>query len=193
MIFYQIKISHLFSFVNGRLKIKKDNLSIQIINSEGEVLRKNILLSNILPYQSKFVFFLNDQEKKFLYNKKGTIKIKHNFKGFFPRLLSGNIEKSKINSTLTHTYYDTSNQINKDTYWKNPVVKKFYDSSVSFPLLKEKNSYTELVIYPNFPKTNLKFDIEILTGNGKIIKKIKLILMIKKNLNQPFYLNIKIY
>ena len=99
-----------FSFVNGRLKIKKDNLSIQIINSEGEVLRKNILLSNILPYQSKFVFFLNDQEKKFLNNKKGTIKIKHNFKGFFPRLLSGNIEKSKINSTLTHTYYDTKSK-----------------------------------------------------------------------------------
>ncbi len=180
-----------FSFVNGRLKIKKDNLSIQIINSEGEALRKNILLDNILPYQSKFVFFLNDQEKKFLNNKKGTVKIKHNFKGFFPRLLSGNIEKTKINSTLTHTYYDTSNQKNKDTYWKNPDVKKFYDSSVSFPLLKEKNSYSELVIYPNFPKTNLKFDIEILSENGKIIKKIKSILVIKKKLNQPFYLNIK--
>ena len=47
------------------------------------------------------------KEKKFLNNKKGTVKIKHNFKGFFPRLLSGNIEKTKINSTLTHTYYDT--------------------------------------------------------------------------------------
>ena len=180
-----------FSFVNGRSKIKKDYLSLQIINTEGEILIKKIELKNILPYETKFIFFLNEYERSFLNNQKGTVKITHGFKSFFPRFLSGNIQNSKINSSLTHTYYDTSNQKNKDTFWKNPDKNKFFDSSVSFPLLKHKKSYTELVIYPNFPKSNLNFDLEIYNNTGKLINKLKSITRINGKLNRPYYLNIK--
>ena len=180
-----------FSFVNGRTRILRDDINIKIINTEGKIFRKKIVLKNILPYQTKFIFFMNDKERDFLNNKKGTVKIEHSFKSFFPRFLSGNIEKSKINSSLTHTYYDTSLQKNKEAFWKNPDKNKFFDSSVSFPLFKDKKSYTELVIYPNFPKWKLKFDLEIYSNEGKLVKYVKSILILKGKLDQPFYLNIK--
>ena len=80
---------------------------------------------------------------------------------------------NKNNSSLTHTYYDTSNQKDKITFWKNPNKKIFYDSTVSFPIFKNKNSYTELVVYPNFPKCNLKFNLEFYNELGKCIKILK--------------------
>ena len=180
-----------FSFVNGKSKILKDELKIQVINYFGETFIKKISIKNLKPYETKFVFFLNQNEKKFLKGKKGTVKIKHNFDSFFPRFLSGNIETNNNNSSLTHTYYDTSKQKNKDTFWPNPKKKIFYDSSVSFPLFKNKKSYTELVIYPNFPKCNIKFGLEIFDNNGLKIKKIKSVLKIIKKIENPIYLNIK--
>ncbi len=184
------KFKPFFSFVNGQNKIASEKISISIINSEGERYEKKMLIKNILPYETKFIFFLDDNEKKFLKNKKGTVKIKHNFNSFFPRFLCGNFEKTEYNSTLTHSYYDTSNQSNLNTFWKNPNIKKFFDSSVSFPLFKEKKSYTELVVYPNFPKWKLNFDLEIYDCYGKLNKKIKKVLKINKKLINPIYLNI---
>ena len=183
--------SPFFSFVNGNKKIINDKLSIKIINYLGEELNKKITLQNIKPYQTEFIFFLNEIEKKFLRNKKGSIKIKHNFKSFFPRFLSGNMDINKNNSSLTHTYYDTSNQKDKITFWKNPNKKIFYDSTVSFPIFKNKNSYTELVVYPNFPKCNLKFNLEFYNELGKCIKILKSVLVVNSKIRKPIYLNIK--
>ena len=181
-----------FAFVNGPKKTTKQILGVSIINGDGEKLEKKISINNLLPYETKFVYFLSDDEKKFLKNKKGTVKIKHNFSSFFPRFVSGNLEKKEYNSTLTHTYYDTSNESGSNTFWNNPKKQIFFDSTVSFPLFKEKKSYTELVVYPNFPKWKLSFDIEIFNKNGILINKIKNILKIEKKLLKPIYLNINL-
>ena len=183
--------SPFFSFVNGNKKIVNDKLSVKIINYLGEELNKEITLQNIRPYQTKFIFFLNRIEKIFLKNKKGSVKINHNFKSFFPRFLSGNIEDNKHNSSLTHTYYDTSNQRDNKTFWKNPNKKIFHDSTVSFPIFKDKDSYTEFVVYPNFPKCNLKFNLELFNELGKCIKSFRSLLNINSKIKKPVYLNIK--
>lgn len=180
-----------FAFVNGKINIYKDTLNIQIINYFGQILKKKIQITNLKPYETKFIFFLNEEEKEFLRGRKGTVKIKHNFKSFFPRFLSGNIEINNKNSSLTHTYYDTSKLKNKNTYWTNPDKKIFYDSSVSFPLFKNKKSYTELVVYPNFPKCKIKFNLEIFNEDGFKLKKINSILNLRSKIEKPIYLNIK--
>ena len=180
-----------FAFVNGKTKIYEDIITIQIINYLGEILKKEIKIKNLKPYETKFIFFLSKIEKKFLKDRKGTLKIKHNFESFFPRFLSGNKEINSNNSSLTHTYYDTSKQKDKNTYWPNPDKKIFYDSTVSFPLFKNKKSYTELVVYPNFPKTKMKFNLEILNEKGSMLKKISSVLVLKNRINKPIYLNIK--
>ena len=180
-----------FSFVNGKSKIKKTELNIKVINYLGEEFTKIIILKDLKPYETKFVYFLNDNEKKFLREKKATVKIKHNFTNFFPRFLSGNIQQNFFNSSLTHTYYDTSKQKDKNAFWPNPNKNIFYDSSVSFPLFKNKKSYTELVVYPNFPKCNVKFNLEIYNNTGIKIKKLNSVLKISNKLNKPIYLDIK--
>lgn len=180
-----------FAFVNGKTKVSNTNLKIKVINYLGEVLIKKIFIKYLKPYETKFVYFLNENEKKFLRQKKGTVKIDHSFKSFFPRFLSGNIEKNNHNSSLTHTYYDTSNLKDKNTFWPNPNKKIFYDSSVSFPLFKNKKSYTELVIYPNFQKCYIKFNLEIFTSKGLKINKINSVLNLSKKVKKPIYLNIK--
>ncbi len=180
-----------FAFVNGKSKVLKTNLKLKVINYLGETLIKKVVIENLVPYETKFIYFLDENEKKFLRGKKGTVKIKHDFKNFFPRFLSGNMERNNYNSSLTHTYYDTSKLKDKNTFWANPNKKIFYDSSVSFPLFKNKNSYTELVVYPNFQKCNIKFYLEIFDNEGfKINKKISVLSLLDK-VNRPIYLNIK--
>ena len=134
-------LSPFFSFVNGKTKLKNEIINIKIINYNGEILKKKISIKNLNPYETMFVHFLTENEKKFLKNQKGTIKINHNFKSFFPRFLSGNMEINKKITSLTHTYYDTSKEKDKNAFWKNPDKKIFFDSTVSFPLFKNKKSY----------------------------------------------------
>lgn len=179
-----------FSFVNGTKIIKKETLNLKLINFDGDILKKDINLKNIAPYETKFIYFLNNNEKKFFKNKKGTVKIFHNFNNFFPRFLSGNINKEKSISSLTHTYYDTSFQKAKSTFWKNPSKKVFYDSTIAFPIFKENGFITELAIYPNFPKKKISFDLEIFDASGKILCEIESFLRINKKLDNPIYINV---
>ena len=58
-------------------------------------------------------------------------------------------------------------------------------------LFKNKKSYTELVVYPNFPKCNVKFNLEIYNNTGIKIKKLNSVLKISNKLNKPIYLDIK--
>ena len=60
-----------------------------------------------------------------------------------------------------------------------------------FLFLKNKKSYTELVVYPNFPKCNVKFNLEIYNNTGIKIKKLNSVLKISNKLNKPIYLDIK--
>ena len=68
-------------------------------------------------------------------------------------------------------------------------VYKFYDSSVSFPLFNKNNSYTEFAIYPNFPRSNLSFDLLIFDVNGKLCEKIKSFVKLNKKIYYPLYFN----
>ena len=179
-----------FAFVNGLMPILKKTINLKIINFKGIVLKKKIILKNINSLETKFNFFLTQNEKKFLEGHKGTVKIKHNFTDFFPRFVCGNIKKDKSSSSLTHTYYDTSTKT-KDSYWINQDAKNLYDSIITFPIFYQKKEYTDLVLYPIYPVSNMKFDLEVYDEAGKCLDKLYSIYIIKKKLNFPVYLKIK--
>ena len=61
---------------------------------------------------------------------------------------------------------------------------------LAFPILNRSKSYSEIVIYPNFPETKLNFSLEIYQGNGKNVGKIKSIIKVDKKLVNPIYINI---
>ncbi len=179
-----------FSFTNGPTKILSQKINIKLINSLGKSFSKKIFIKKLEPYETKFIFFLKINEKKFFLNEKGIVKIQHNFKSFFPRFLCGNMQNDKSNSTLTHTYYDLKESKDKTNYLRNPNKQKYYDSSVAIPLFNDKRFFTELAIYPNFPKCNFNIDLNLYDTKGKLISYIKKIYSIKNRFNKPTYLNI---
>ena len=185
------KVKHFFSFVNGTTPIKNEILKIKLINNKGKIKKKKIYLKNVKPYETKFVFFANTFDKKFFGNEKGTAKIYHSFKSFFPRFLVGNISSDFSKTTLTHTYYDISDLKHKDHFWKNPDKKNFYDSIITFPLFFKKNYKTELGIYPIQPIIHeVIFNLQIFNSKGDKLYEIKNVFKIDKKFNKPYYLNI---
>ena len=175
-----------FSFVNGKKILKNIKINLELINSFGEKINKSFYFKTIQPFETNFVFFLSNNEKNFLRNKKGIVKIYHNFKNFYPRFMAGNFHNDYDLSTLTHTYYDLSKLKDKDVnIWKNPDRKKYFDSSVAVPIYLNKRR-TELAVYPTY--FNRSFYLKIFIDlNGKLTsifsKKIN-------NLNKPLYLNL---
>ena len=89
------------------------------------------------------------------------------------------MQNDKSNSTLTHTYYDLKESKDKTNYWRNPNKQKYYDSSVAIPLFNDKRFFTELAIYPNFPKCNFNIDLNLYDTKGKLISYIKKSILLK--------------
>ena len=79
--------------------------------------------------------FKNEKEKKKFKGEKLTVKIKHKFKGFFPRFVAGNVYNNFSDISLTHTYYDTSLDQTKSQSTKIQT-KKYFDSVISVPFDK---------------------------------------------------------
>lgn len=186
-------IKPFFSFVNGPTSLKNEKIEMKLINSLGQVKKRVIKLNNLKPFEAKFIFFGKSGDKKFFNKSKGTAKIYHNFKSFFPRFLVGNISSDNSKTSLTHTYYDISKLKGKEHFWKNPNSKLFYDSIITFPLFFKKNYHTELGIYPIQPIiSKLVFDIQIFNSLGNKKYEVKNSLIIRKNFEKPHYLNINL-
>lgn len=179
-----------FSFVNGNTDLKNLKIVLELINSSGLKKRKSLIFKKINSFETVFVNFVDKDEKKFFNNEKGTVKIYHNFKSFFPRFLAGNFDKKKENSSITHTYYDLSKKKDETQYWKNPNKKKYFDSAIAVPLIFRDRMYTELAIYPNFSKIDFNLNLQIFDKNGNNLKNILDFLKIKENFNSPRYVNL---
>ena len=97
-----------FSFVNGNEELKNSKVILNLVNYYGKEKTKTIKFKRIKPYETLFVDFLNTKDRNFFKNKKGTVRINHNFRSFFPRFVAGSFNSSKCESSITHTYYDLS-------------------------------------------------------------------------------------
>ncbi len=178
-----------FSFVNGTEFIRNEKITLHLINCDGEKLIKKIELNKIKEYETKFVFFLTLKEKAFFKNQRGTVRIFHNFKSFYPRFLSGNFTRDEKKVSLTHTYYDLSSNRNNHEKWLNPSNSILYNPVIIFPYVTKKNLINELSIYPNFSKLSRIFiNAELIDKKGNIIC-CKEILKISKNFKRLLSLN----
>jgi len=165
------------SFVNGNLMLKNQILKIKIINSKNEYFIKKINLETIKPFETKFIQIMDEDEKKFLINKKGTCIIDHNLSGFYPRFLAGNYNEQKTKFSVTHSYYDTK-KIKED--FKNQNKKDFFDATLVVPIFKKKY-LTELSLYPIYSSSSFNLNLELFKSNGEKIFTKKNFFKSKKN------------
>ncbi|MCV0411931.1 hypothetical protein [Nitrosarchaeum sp.] len=155
------------AFVNGPLKNNNGCIDYTITTHKSEKFKGSFSLGNIKPYETKLIKFKDHIPKlrEILNGNSGSISISHNFEGFFPRLLVGNIQSSFPSLSFTHSYYDCTLCDSETDFW-NRINSNFYDSSIYIPLFLKNNLYTELVIYPNFSPSNFDIQIIIYDKNG---------------------------
>lgn len=179
-----------FSFVNGNKEIFNNKIKVEVLLNNNKKIKKIFFFKKIKPYETKFISFINENEKKKI-KYKTTLRIKHNFNNFFPRFLSGNIEKNLRSSSITHSYYDLEKYGDSKHFWINPDKKKYYDSMIAIPIFDLNNYYNELAIYPNFYlKKKIIFNLEIFDQEGFLIKKKKNFFNIQKKMKLPHYINL---
>ena len=90
-----------------------------ITNSNSEKFSGSFQLDEIKPYETKFIFLKDfiPNLNQLLGNLSGSISLKHNFEGFYPRLLVGNIQNSFPSVSFTHSYYDCSSCTSDTDFW----------------------------------------------------------------------------
>ena len=132
-------LNSFISFVNGPLKNEDGYIEYTITNSKSKKLTGNFHLGKINPFETKF-FHLNEHIldlSNFLDDESGSISLKHNFEGFYPRFLVGNIQNSFPSVSFTHSYYDCTSCTSDSDYW-NRINDDHFDSAVYVPIFQNK-------------------------------------------------------
>jgi hypothetical protein len=155
------------SFVNGPKKNENGHIEYVITNSKSEKYNGSFSLGKINPFETKLVFFKDQISdlRDILDKQQGSISLKHNFEGFYPRFLVGNIQKSFPSVSFTHSYYDCTSCNTELDFW-NRSDEKHYDSSVYVPIFNQDSQFTNLMIYPNFSPSDFSIKIDIHKKNG---------------------------
>ena len=173
-IFPGIDYDPFFTFVNGYSENKMSPIKIEIITENGIVYKGEIDIGDTEPLETKLIklkdFIPIDN---YLNGQVGTIKIDHSLTGFFPRFIAGNFNKSTGALSITHTYYDNSDNISDSAYWENENPDAIYDASVFVPLFIEDDWYTQLKLYPIYSPSEHTINIQFFDQYGKIIKTVE--------------------
>ena len=178
------------SFVNGPLKNQDGIINYIVTNSKSEKLKGTFHLGPIDAYETKFIKLDEhiSELANFLGNHSGTISISHNFEGFYPRLLVGNMQKSFPSVSFTHSYYDCTSCISESDFWSR-INDDFYDSSVYVPLFLKNNFFTDLVIYPNFSPSDFYIKITFHDEKGNLIHSLDDFLLVKSEESKLLKIN----
>jgi len=155
-----------FSFVNGPVDQSGARFELELVNQDGEAMRVSRTLESLPPYGTAWVrVFAGEAERQHLGKGMGTVKIRHDFKGFFPRFVAGNEHVATRAVSLTHSYYDTSSELAEGTYWVNSDPEAF-DDAVMPVAVPAAFGRVELVIYPIYPKSRTRLYLDFYAADG---------------------------
>ena len=164
---------HLSPFVgitNGTLENTAVKFDYEINNAVGDVFKGSFQVPPIKPYETIFL-----ELRKYidlsaaLKQGVGSIKLGHNFSGFFPRFVVGNFDNRSKSISITHSYYDSSELKDDKSFW-NRKDSALNDSYVSIPLYLTDGYYTRLAIYPIFSPSDFKLSFFFYTKDGELLK-----------------------
>ncbi len=189
-IYETVDLHSFLSFVNGSIQNQDGYIEYTITNSKSQIYKGSFHLGKINPYETKFIYFkdyISDLSES-LDDKPGSISLRHNFEGFFPRFLAGNIQESFPSVSFTHSYYDCTSCTTESDFW-NRVNSDHYDSSVYVPIFEKNNQFTDLIVYPNFPPSDFKLAIHLYDKNGNRVNEDQDFLDIKNSNTKLLQIN----
>ena len=170
-IYSDSELTSFLAFVNGP-KINDDGIINYVItNHESKKFSGQFSIGKINSFETVFIKFLKYIPKlnEILNGKSGSISLKHNFSGFYPRFLVGNMHSSFPSVSFTHSYYDCTSCVSKSDYWDR-ISDNYHDSSIYIPLFVDNNYYTDLIFYPNFSPSSLDLQINIYDKIGNLLQ-----------------------
>lgn len=155
------------AFTNGPLLNEEPRIACTLVNAEGNSKDGTFDLPRLRPYETVVLLLKKHVDLGFLGNRRGAIKLQHNFSGFFPRLVAGNFENAHA-ASITHSYYDCSPLTRDQDYWERRD-SDYHDSAVLIPLFLKEPFYTELVLYPVFSPSTFTLSVTFLNGIGEVL------------------------
>ena len=185
-------LSSFLSFVNGPQINANGVIEYTITNLESKKYSGVFSIGKIVPFETIFIKFSEHISKlnEILNGKPGSISIKHNFTGFYPRFLVGNIQTSFPSISFTHSYYDCTSCSSSTDYW-NRISDDYYDSSIYIPLFLKNDTFTELRIYPNLSPSVLDIQIDLHDNLGNILQSIPHYVQLDSSKSKLLQINFK--
>lgn len=158
------------AFTNGPLADPSPKLEVDIVKPGGlTVTSGDIRLAPLAPFETVFLSLRDHLDFSKLNGEAGTIKMRHAFKGFFPRLVAGNFQDGPSTSvSVTHTYYDCSSQCADTDYWKR-TDPQYHDASILVPVFSDERRFTELAFYPIYSPARFSLCIDFHDTAGRLL------------------------
>lgn len=156
------------AMINGEKEAPAQVAQSSFYNDRGEKIEKEIALDGFRPYEMRVLHPSDVVElNSFLGGKAGTCKIDFRLNGVFPRLVVGNRLKNGALS-ITHTYYDCSEEQDSSNFWK-PRDPAWQEASLMLPFVGGDHA-CYLDFYPIFSPSPFVLDLEIYDKEGKLLK-----------------------
>ncbi|WP_420148998.1 hypothetical protein [Spirosoma sp.] len=163
------ELSPFLSFTNGPLPADEPKVTYQIVDSQHRATSGTFALPSLKPYETVFLYLKDYLDlKTLLGDEPGMIRFGHNFSGFFPRFLVGNLDQTAQSVSITHSYYDSSNVADNKAYWPRQD-ERFLDSSTSIPLYLTDDFFTRLVVYPIFSPSDFTLSFRFFDADGTFL------------------------
>jgi len=183
------EINPFFSFVNGPLENNSPKIGITLLNKNNTDIHDVVDLPAIKPYESVSINISKLINLSSLNHSRGSVSIKHNFRGFFPRFIAGNIRNTeKKILSITHTYYNCSTCFEESDY-RPRKDSNYNDASVLIPIFIIADKFTELVLYPIFSPSSYTLSFDFYTRDGENIFSIDKYKTISKDSKSHEFIN----
>ncbi|MFD2569935.1 hypothetical protein ACFSUS_04770 [Spirosoma soli] len=162
-------LSPFVGFTNGPIANDNPTLTYQVIDQQGKLFDGTFTLAPLAAFETRFLELKDHLPlHDWLGDAAGTIKLGHNFEGFFPRFTVGNFDTRTASISITHSYYDCSPFSDVQSYW-NRLDEAFHDASVLVPLYITDGRYTRLVVYPTFSPSNFRLTFDFFDNDGHLL------------------------
>ncbi|MBD2703680.1 hypothetical protein IC229_23750 [Spirosoma sp. BT702] len=163
------ELAPFLSFTNGPLPSEQPTVTYEIVDTQHRTTSGTFTLPDLKPYETVFLYLKEYIDlKSLLGDEPGMIRFGHNFSGFFPRFLVGNLDQKARSVSLTHSYYDSSSVADSKAYWPRQD-DRFWDSSMSIPLYLTDGFFTKLVVYPVFSPSDFSLSFRFFDADGKLL------------------------
>jgi hypothetical protein len=183
------RYSGYLTLINGTRLVKDASIHLKVFNEKGETLDSKIELGDLLPYSTHFINLKRDIPiiSAFLQSKAGFCKVIFDSFGVFTRIACGNLADNSSHLSVTHSYYDC-NSIN-DYFEESTIPDNEYKCFLPFNLIK--NIDLDLIFYPIYSPSEIKFSLDIFSEDGYLETSIRNFETLNSTGNTSLCINIR--